>query len=534
MGGASCTRDDDCDSLICIGGTCEPPTCTDRVQNQDETSYDCGGGTCPPCGDGLACGIDTDCAGGRCVTGACVSCEDDLQNAEETDVDCGGGLCAACADGSSCLADTDCTGMRCLDGSCVSCSDGVQNAEETDVDCGGTLCPGCVDGRVCLGDTDCASGRCLDGACIACSDAVRNSDETDVDCGGTTCGGCAPGRMCVVAADCASNICSGGMCNAPGCGDGVLNGAETSIDCGGGSCLPCTVGQTCAAGRDCDSNVCTGAVCQAPTCTDGAVNGGETDVDCGGATSCPRCADRRRCDDPTDCSSAACTRNRCGVFAGCHWGLIGQETQFTSAPVQLLFDDNGHTYDVLSNNGTTGVHSSSMATLDMYTHVILQEHDRVLSATEQANLRRWIDAGGRLIVTGYDSLGSPTDSVLAGIVNCTGPSDGPFSSALTVTTATHPILAGPAQAFTAGTSLTASSTDHDTCGPGPGSVQLVTVSGTSKLLITEGIGAGRGMVVYWNGNSSGAAVDDWTGSSGTQPALQNLLVNVLDYLCTAP
>lgn len=49
------------------------PTCTDGIQNGDETGVDCGG----------------DCA-------ACPTCDDGIQNGEETGVDCGGPDCDAC------------------------------------------------------------------------------------------------------------------------------------------------------------------------------------------------------------------------------------------------------------------------------------------------------------------------------------------------------------------------------------------------------------------------------------------------------
>ncbi len=51
-----------------------PPTCTDGIQNQDETGVDCGGTTCP----------------------ACPSCNDGIQNQDETGIDCGGSICVAC------------------------------------------------------------------------------------------------------------------------------------------------------------------------------------------------------------------------------------------------------------------------------------------------------------------------------------------------------------------------------------------------------------------------------------------------------
>jgi hypothetical protein len=420
--------------------------------------------------------------------------------------------------------------------------DGVQNAEETDVDCGGGLCDPCMDREMCMVAADCAGGACEASLCVSCVDGVQNQDESDIDCGGTVCTGCGTGFMCGAATDCTSGVCAAGTstCNAPGCGDGVLNGVETDVDCGGGSCLGCVTGLDCSLPRDCLSGVCTAGVCQAPTCTDGVRNGVETDIDCGGTGSgCPRCMDRQRCSAATDCMSATCTTppGRCGTFSGCFWGLISQETQFTDTTIQGLFSDSGHTFDVLSANGTTGVHSSNAATLAMYDHIVFHKHDRVLTGAELTALNNFVNGGGRLIVTGYDSLGSPTDLVLAGLVRCASPGDGPFSSALSVVDATHGIMRGPEEVFTMGQALTASGTNHDQCTPMGGATRLVSVTTSSKLQITESIGASGGMVVFWNGNGSvSGPLTDWNGAGTTasQPSLQNLFVNTLEYLCATP
>jgi hypothetical protein len=61
--GQTCRVGFDCASRICQGGTCTTPTCTDGVQNGNETDVDCGGGTCPPCATGKKCVVNTDCAG---------------------------------------------------------------------------------------------------------------------------------------------------------------------------------------------------------------------------------------------------------------------------------------------------------------------------------------------------------------------------------------------------------------------------------------------------------------------------------------
>jgi hypothetical protein len=83
-------------------GTPPEPTCSDGIQNGDETGVDCGG-SCAPC--------------------ATPTCTDGIQNGDETGVDCGGS-CPACP---------------------ATCSDGIQNGNETGVDCGGS-CPPCPTG----------------------------------------------------------------------------------------------------------------------------------------------------------------------------------------------------------------------------------------------------------------------------------------------------------------------------------------------------------------------------------------------------
>ncbi|MEW5847248.1 MAG: fibrinogen-like YCDxxxxGGGW domain-containing protein [Myxococcota bacterium] len=48
----------------------QAPTCRDGVKNGDESAVDCGG-SCRPCGSGLACAAPSDCASGACVSLVC-------------------------------------------------------------------------------------------------------------------------------------------------------------------------------------------------------------------------------------------------------------------------------------------------------------------------------------------------------------------------------------------------------------------------------------------------------------------------------
>ncbi len=90
---------------------------------------------------------------------------------------------------------------------------------------------------------------------------------------------------------------------------------------------------------------------------------------------------------------------------------------------------------------------------------------------------------------------------------------------------------GPAQTFAMDEALTSGSTDHDNCVPDAAATQIVANGTRSKLQIFPH--AGGGAIMYWNGNGNGGgALVDWEGTSGTQPALQNLLVNTLTHLCS--
>ncbi len=305
--GQHCKVASDCQSKSCddVMKICRSPSCTDMAQNGTETDVDCGGTCTTKCGDGKGCATGPDCQSNVCNAGKCAAptCTDVAKNGTETDVDCGGS-CPSCANQKACKVAGDCQSGHCQGMVCVaaSCTDTVKNGSETDVDCGGSQCGPCGTGKVCGVTTDCQSKVCTTGTCRAptCTDTTKNGNETDVDCGGGTCGGCATGKVCGVGGDCASGVCNANVCSAPGCGDGVKNGTETDVDCGGTTCAAkCQFNQGCAIGGDCRGGVCTAMKCAA-TCTDGAKNGNESDIDCGGGT-CAMCIDGKVCVVQGDC-----------------------------------------------------------------------------------------------------------------------------------------------------------------------------------------------------------------------------------------
>ncbi|NNF34899.1 MAG: T9SS type A sorting domain-containing protein [Saprospiraceae bacterium] len=133
--------------------------------------------------------------------GSCETCSDGIQNGDETGVDCGGTNpnCSDCPI-PGCMDPTAHNynpGANVDDGSCETCSDGIQNGDEEGIDCGGTnpncddctvIIPGCTDPDSHNYDPSATQD---DGSCETCGDGVQNGDEEGVDCGGTN-PNCAP------------------------------------------------------------------------------------------------------------------------------------------------------------------------------------------------------------------------------------------------------------------------------------------------------------------------------------------------------
>jgi hypothetical protein len=200
------------------------------------------------CAAGAGCGVDSDCASGvccpssgvrggaACTKNSCLgsSCNDGVRNGTETSTDCGGVACAPCGNTKGCVIASDCVSGVCSAGTCQapSCTDGVQNGSEADTDCG-TACAGqpctgggsckCADLATCGSGADCASGICTGGTCQApsCTDGVRNGGEAAIDCGGS-CLLC-PGSPCTADTECKSHDCPS-----------LDAGADAGLDASGG------------------------------------------------------------------------------------------------------------------------------------------------------------------------------------------------------------------------------------------------------------------------------------------------------------
>jgi len=178
------------------------------------------------------------------------------------------------------------------------------------------------------------------------------------------------------------------------------------------------------------------------------------------------------------------------------------------------------------NNGNWYTQDSTLVV--KYDIIIWYQYNRAITATEQNTMENYLQNGGRLIVTGHDSLGSPSDSRLAALVRSSTTGDHGASS-WTVTDNTHPIMNGPYGYWPKGTSLTVQQSNHDFAeadtSKGAQTIGELT-TGRDKIIATELTGGG--LVVYWNGNRY---VDDWYIDGDTNDTdHQNMLKNMMYWM----
>jgi hypothetical protein len=135
------------DKLYCAYEYCVPPVCGNGQKDAGETTKDCGGPQCRPCGIGDACLQGSDCLDHACINGKCTAPthSDGVKNAGEAGTDCGypGGPPNSCKDGDGCFAAEDCESRVCYQGKCQvpTCTDATKNGAETGPDCGGGCTP---------------------------------------------------------------------------------------------------------------------------------------------------------------------------------------------------------------------------------------------------------------------------------------------------------------------------------------------------------------------------------------------------------
>ncbi len=166
--------------------------------------------------------------------GPAPSCTDGIQNGQETGVDCGGPACPPCS--SSC-DDNAVTVSITLDNYPEETSWEVRNSGGSVVASGGTY--GSYPDGSTVSEDLCLVDGCYDfiiydsyGDGICCS--YGSGSYTVTGPGGVVASGGSFGSSET------TNFCLGTV--APTCDDGIQNGQETGVDCGGPDCDPCQTG----------------------------------------------------------------------------------------------------------------------------------------------------------------------------------------------------------------------------------------------------------------------------------------------------
>jgi hypothetical protein len=355
---------------IDAGGTgplwCQPPSCSDGVQNGDETDVDCGGScgaTCQSANPQQKCKVPSDCvssvcsestpagntggSGGSSGTGGNLgtggsdggvdaggsgqlmcqppSCFDGVQNGDETDVDCGGSCGATCKFANpqqKCKVPGDCVSGVCSVSAPVpgTGGNGTGGTGGSNIDGGSSTggAVGSVDGGIDSG----ASAQLMCQPCASDSDCVQTSLQCGVNdtwlwilgntmCSGSICTSCPiltadVSNYCGIVQECDFNAALGCDLNSPKCVPHCIDRQsdydESGVDCGGKDCPGCSIGQGCNGDSDCSSGLGCSTLRNSPTLY--------TCVD--------SCLDGHIDGDETDidCGGTKCTA-RCSQGQGC-------------------------------------------------------------------------------------------------------------------------------------------------------------------------------------------------------------------------
>jgi hypothetical protein len=255
-------------------------------------------------------------------------------------------------------------------------------------------------------------------------------------------------------------------------------------------------------------------------------NGGDTDGGGAGTDGAPATDAAPGTDAAAPASDSALPPPQCIV------GLISDDATANLSPIFALLDampDVG--WDHMPDNANA-LFTENAALVGGYDVVVWYERDRLITAAEAATMEAYLQGGGRLLVTGHDSLGDPDDPMLAALVRSSTVGDlvGPIM--FSITDGAHPIATGPFGTH-ATAELFATPTNDIDMAEADLAAGAVTVAeyapGYDKIIATE-LPSG-GIVVYWNGNGQDSMYvsPDWAPG---QDGMREMLQNAVAWLCT--
>jgi hypothetical protein len=340
----------------CVAGTCTPaqqqqqqpptdqqppaPTCTDGIQNGNETDVDCGGPSCPKCVEGRHCATGGDCATGVCTGGICVAsaptCSADVCGAQHG--------CPACALGKSCSGGADCASGHCSGGVCVQCESAANCTAAAAGSCQQAVCTSgtcgfAADDTNVPASTTCATGTCSGGIPVVTFVAYGSPAGSTTCASSTTmstpvCDG--QGNVAQSQTNCSPYFCADNTCQSS-CSD--PSGCVAGDTCLNGQCVPrqCTTAAQCPVANG--TGVCNQGICEVGSCSAGYADcdgkyatGCETNLN-NSVQNCGTCG--HPCGPVTN-ATAFCSSGTCGYV--CNPGFM---------------DCNGNPADGCEFSGTT-------------------------------------------------------------------------------------------------------------------------------------------------------------------------------------
>jgi hypothetical protein len=188
--------------------------------------------------------------------------------------------------------------------------------------------------------------------------------------------------------------------------------------------------------------------------------------------------------------------------------LVSDGSQLTA--ITSILDEMDLAYEVWNDN-EPNYYMADPGFLNSYGFIIWYASGasgigRTITQAEHDATEAWLQAGGNLLATGYDTLGSPDDPLMAALVRSSSYGDGPFIYDYQILL-DHPITNGPYGVYPPGYAISADASDHDQAeaNTAQGAVTVAQLTdGHDKIIATELASGGR--VVYWNGNQN---VADW-------------------------
>ena len=229
------------------------------------------------------------------------------------------------------------------------------------------------------------------------------------------------------------------------------------------------------------------------------------------------------------------------VAAQCSIALVSDGSELDDSTFQSALTGMGISYSIFNDNETAAgaiVYMDDPTFLASWNIIVWYQSGyggsgRAITVAEHDAVAAWLATGGRLIVTGYDVIGSPDDPLMADLVRSSSYGDytsGYYSDVVV----NHPITNGAYGNFVGVTGIEAYYSDNDDvvadAGRGAVAVSLVNyvlADNIAKILVTEDAGTGM-IVIFWNGNYD---IGDWNDPGG-YPDTYNLMRNMMDYICT--